>query len=42
MAEKAAIPQEALDQLKATTDRGEWKTALQQHPASRWLNLLAQ
>ena len=42
MPENAAIPQEVLDQLKATADRGAWKTALRQYPASRWLDLLAQ
>ena len=42
MAENAAIPQDVIDRLKASTDQGVWKTALRQHSAPQWLDLLAQ
>ncbi len=42
MAENAAIPQEVIDRLKASTDPGVWKTLLRQHSAPKWLDLLAQ
>ena len=42
MAENAAIPQDVIDRVKASTDPGVWKTALRQHAAPQWLDLLAQ
>jgi hypothetical protein len=32
MAENAAIPQDVIDRLKASTDQGVWKTALRERP----------